>query len=193
MGNTDSIVRKIVLQLNMSLDGYFEGPGRELDWHSVDEELHQHFNDVLAPMSVFIDGRVNYELMASYWPHADEDPSASMQEREFARIWRDMPKLVYSRTLQHADWNATIVREVVPEDIQRLKQQPGGDMVVGGANLAATFARYGLVDEYRIYVQPVVLGAGHPLFPPSEKRLPLRLIDTRRFGNGVVLLHYATS
>src|SRR5205809_6107302 len=92
-------------------------------------------------MSVFIDGRVNYELMASYWPHADEDPSASAQEREFARIWRDMPKLVYSRTLQHAEWNATIVREVVPDDIQRLKQQPGGDMVVGGANLAATFAR----------------------------------------------------
>ena len=176
----------------MSFDGYFEGPGGELDWHSVDEELHQHFNDVLAPMSVFIDGRVNYELMASYWTHADEDPSATAQEREFAQIWRDMPKLVYSRTLQHAEWNATILREVVPEDIQRLKQQPGGDMVVGGANLAATFARYGLIDEYRIYLQPVVLGAGHPLFPPSEMRLPLRLIETHRFGNGVVLLNYAT-
>ena len=178
--------------LSMSLDGYFEGPGGELDWHSVDEELHQHFNDLLAPMSVFIDGRVNYELMASYWPHADEDPSATVQEREFARIWRDMPKLVYSRTLQHAEWNATIVREVVPEEIQRLKQQPGGDMVVGGANLAATFARYGLIDEYRVYLQPVVLGAGHPLFPPSEMRLPLRLIGTYRFGNDVVLLNYAT-
>ena len=177
--------------MNMSLDGYFEGPGRELDWHSVDDELHQHFNDVLAPMSVFIDGRVNYELMASYWPHADEDPSATVQEREFACIWRDMPKLVYSRTLQHAEWNATIVREVVPEDIQRLKQQPGGDMGLGGANLAATFARYGLIDEYRLYVQPVVLGRGHSLFPLSETRLALRLIETRRFGNGVVMLHYA--
>ena len=76
----------------MSLDGYFEGPGGELDWH------------VLAPIRVFIDGRVNYELMAGYWPRADEDPSATVQEREFARIWRDMPKLVYSRTLQHAEW-----------------------------------------------------------------------------------------
>ncbi len=102
-----------------------------------------------------------------------------------------MPKIVYSRTLQHAEWNATIRREVDPEELRQLKQQPGGDMVVGGANLAATFARYGLIDEYRIYVQPVVLGAGHPLFPPSEARLPLRLVDTRRFGNGVVLLHYA--
>src|SRR5215472_3611011 len=94
--HTDSLVRKIILMLSMSLDGYFEGPGGELDWHNIDEELHQHFNDVLAAMSVFMDGRVNYELMASYWPHADEDPSATAQEREFARIWRDMPKLVYS-------------------------------------------------------------------------------------------------
>src|SRR5438132_14401850 len=140
----------------MSLDGYFEGPGGELDWHSVDEELHQYFNDVLAPMSVFIDGRVNYELMASYWPHADEDPSATVQEREFARIWRDMPKLVYSRTLQHAGWNATILREVVPEDIQQLKQQPGGDMVVGAANFAPTFPRDGLTHGNPIHLQPVL-------------------------------------
>ncbi len=186
-------MRKIILQLNMSLDGHFQGPARELDWHLLDEELHQHFNDELASMSAFIDGRINYELMAQYWPHADEDPSATRQEREFARIWREMPKLVYSRTLQHAEWNATLVREVVPEDIQRLKQQPGGDMVVGGANLAASFARYGLIDEYRIYLQPVVLGAGHPLFPPSETRRPLRLIDVHRFGNGLVLLNYASA
>src|SRR3954452_7644107 len=91
------------------------------------------------------------------------------------------------------EWNATIVREVVPDDIQRMKQQPGGDMVIGGANLVASFARHGLIDEYRIYVQPVVLGAGHPLFPPSETRLFLRMIDTRRFGNGVVLLKYAST
>jgi len=174
----------------MSIDGYFEGPHRELDWHHVDEELHQHFNDVLAPMSVFLDGRVNYELMAQHWPHADENPNASAPEREFARIWREMPKIVYSRTLQHADWNATIAREVVPADLEKLKQQPGGDMVVGGANLAATFTRYGLIDEYRLYVQPVVLGAGHPLFPPNNPPLHLRLDETRQFGNGVVLLRY---
>ena len=102
-----------------------------------------------------------------------------------------MPKIVYSRTLQHAEWTATIVREVVPEDIQQLKQQPGGDMVVGGADLAATFTRLGLIDEYWIYLQPVVLGAGHPLFPPSDTRLPLTLKDTRRFGNGVICLNYA--
>src|SRR5690348_11978757 len=121
--HTVDIVRKIILQLSMSVDGFFEGPGRELDWHQVDDELHQHFNDVLARMSVFIDGRVNYELMAAYWPHADEDPNASPPEREFARIWREMPKIVYSRTLQHAEWNATVRREVDPDEIRALKQQ----------------------------------------------------------------------
>jgi dihydrofolate reductase len=177
--------------LSMSLDGYFEGPARELDWHLVDEELHRHFNQQLAPMSAFIDGRVNYELMAQYWPHADEDPTASAPVREFARIWRGMPKIVYSRTLQQVEWNASIRREVDADELRKLKQQPGGDMVVGGANLAATFTRLGLIDEYWIYLQPVVLGAGNPLFPASDTRLPLILKDTRRFNNGVVRLNYA--
>jgi dihydrofolate reductase len=184
-------MRKIVLTLSMSVDGFFEGPQHELDWHLVDNELHQHFNDVLGTMSLFLEGRVSHEMMAAFWPHADEDPANEPPIREFARIWREMPKIVYSRTLQHADWNTTIAREVVPAEIQRMKAEPGGDMAVGGANLAATFARYGLIDEYRLYVQPVVLGAGHPLFPPSDTRLPLSLVETRPFGNGVVLLRYA--
>ena len=182
---------KLIYISNVSLDGFIEGPERQIDWHQVDDELHRHFNEVLAPMSVFIDGRVNYELMAQYWPHADEDPNASAPERDFARIWREMPKIVYSRTLQHAEWNASLRREVDPDEIGALKQQPGGDMVVGGANLAATFARYGLIDEYHIYMQPVVLGGGHPLFPPADTPLSLKLVDTRRFRNGVVLLNYA--
>jgi dihydrofolate reductase len=109
---------------------------------------------------------------------------------EFARIWRDMPKIVYSKTLERADWNTTIVREVVPEEIMELKAQPGGDMVLGGADLAATFMRHDLIDEYRVYVHPVVIGKGKPLFPPSDASIDLRLVESRRFGNGVVLLRY---
>ena len=105
-------MRKIVVQMSLSLDGFFEGPGGDIGWHQVDEELHQHFNDVIAPMGGFLSGRVSHELMAAYWPTADQDPTASGPEREFARIWRDMPKIVYSRTLDHADWNTTVVREV---------------------------------------------------------------------------------
>jgi dihydrofolate reductase len=103
---------------------------------------------------------------------------------------RDMPKLVFSRTLERADWNSTIVREVDPEAIAALKAQPGGDLAVGGADLAAAFRRLDLVDEYRLYVHPVVLGSGKPLFAPSDTRAGLRLVGTRTFGSGVVLLRY---
>jgi dihydrofolate reductase len=183
-------VRRIVVMMSVSLDGFFEGPDRELDWHLVDEELHQHFNDVLRGMSAFLEGRVTYELMTAYWPTADQDPEISPAMAEFAGIWRDMPKVAYSRTLARADENATIVRDVVPEEVRALKAQPGGDMALGGANLAAAFEEHGLVDEYRLYVHPVVLGRGRPMFPPSDKRIPLRLVETARFGNGVVMLRY---
>jgi dihydrofolate reductase len=182
-------MRRIILMMSVSLDGFMEGPDHQLDWQLVDDELHTHFNDQLGAMSAFLDGRVTYELMADFWPTADADPSSSAPMAEFARIWRDMPKIVYSRTLQRADWNTTIVRDVVVEDIAELKAQPGGDMVIGGADLAASFLRHDLIDEYWIYVHPVVIGRGKPLFP-SDTRIDLRLVENRTFGSGVVLLRY---
>jgi dihydrofolate reductase len=183
-------VRKIVLMMSVSLDGFIEGPNRELDWHMVDDELHGHFNDELARMGAFLNGRVTYELMAGFWPTADRDPSSTGPMVEFARIWRDMPKIVFSRTLERADWNTTIVREGVPAEIRELASQPGGDLALGGADLAAEFMRHDLIDEYRIYVHPVVIGRGKPLFQPSDQRVALQLVETRTFGNGVVLLRY---
>lgn len=184
-------MRKIIFMMSVSLDGFFEGPDRELDWQIVDDELHTHFNEELAKMSAFLDGRVTYELMAGYWPTADQDPSGTRPVKEFAKIWREMPKIVYSRTLETAQWNTTIARDVVVDEIEKLKAQPGGDMVIGGADLAATFMRHNLIDEYRIYVHPVVIGQGQPLFPPSETVVPLKLEQTRSFGSGVVLLRYS--
>ena len=183
-------MRKIILMMSVSLDGFFEGPNRELDWHLVDDELHAHFNEQLSAMGAFLDGRVTYELMAGFWPTADTDPSSTELMVEFARIWRDMPKIVYSRTLERADWNTTIVRDVVAQEVMALKGQAGGDLVLGGADLAATFMRLDLVDEYRLYVHPVVIGRGKPLFPASDTRINLQLAETRTFGNGVVLLRY---
>jgi dihydrofolate reductase len=180
----------VVVSLSVSLDGFFAGPDGELDWHRVDEEVHQHFNDTLAPAAVFLDGRVMHELMAAYWPTADADPTASAPEREFAGIWRDKPKVVYSRTLESADWNTTIAREVDPDAVRRLAASVDGELVLGGAQLAAEFRRHDLIDEYRVYVHPVVLGRGRPLFPPADSPTGLRLLGTRTFGNGVVLLHY---
>jgi dihydrofolate reductase len=181
--------RKVVVMLSVSLDGFIEGPNREIDWHRVDDELHAHFNEQLAAMGAFLEGRVTYELMAAFWPTADRDPASTPQMVEFSRIWREMPKVVYSRTLDRVDWNARLVREVVPEEVAALKAEPGGDLALGGADLAAAFLEHGLVDEWRVYVHPVVIGQGKPLFPPGA-RLDLRLIGTRTFGNGVVLLHY---
>ena len=183
-------MRKIIVMMSVSLDGFIEGPDRELDWHMVDDELHAHFNEQLGAMGAFLDGRVTYELMAGFWPTADENPSSTGPMVEFARIWREMPKIVYSRTLERADWNTTVVRDVVADEVMELKAQPGGDMMLGGADLAATFIRHDLIDEYRIYVHPVVIGRGKPFFPASETKISLQLAETRTFGNGVVLLRY---
>jgi dihydrofolate reductase len=183
-------MKKLITMMSVSLDGFMEGPNRELDWQVIDEELHGHFNSELASMSAFLDGRVTYELMASFWPTADEDPSSGPIIAEFARIWREMPKIVYSTTLERAEENATIVRDVVVEEVEALKAEPGGDLMLGGADLAAAFTRLDLIDEYRLYVHPVVLGRGKPFFPHSDVPVSLQLADTHTFGSGVVLLRY---
>ncbi len=183
-------MRKIVWKMSVSVDGYMEGPNGEIDWHLVDDELFRHMNGWLVQAGGFLDGRVTYELMATYWPTADHDPGAAPTIVEFARIWRAMPKLVYSRTLEQADWNATIVRDVVPEEVLALKAQPGGDLVLGGADLASAFVCHDLVDEYRLYIHPVVIGRGTPMLRPSDAKVALRLVETHAFSNGVVLLRY---
>ena len=121
--------------MSVSLDGFFEGPDRELDWQIVDEELHAHFNEWLARAGAFLDGRVTYELMAGFWPTADQDPDASPVMAEFAGIWREMPKIVFSRTLESVAWNATLAREV----------DPGRDPCASGRRPAATWCSAGLI------------------------------------------------
>ncbi|MFS8199943.1 dihydrofolate reductase family protein [Streptomyces sp. CWNU-52B] len=183
-------MRKIILSMSVSLDGFFEGENHEIGWSKVDDELHRHFNERIGALGGLLTGRVTHELMADYWPTADQNPENSPTVREFAGIWRDMPKTVYSRTLEKADWNATVVREVVPDAIRALKEQPGGDFVVGGAELAAEFRRHDLIDEYTIYVHPVLLGRGRRLFHDTDALAELSLVGSHAFGNGVVLLHY---
>ncbi|MFJ9692095.1 dihydrofolate reductase family protein [Kitasatospora sp. NPDC101183] len=183
--------RGIVLFVNVSLDGYFEGPDHDLGWSRVDEELHRHFNRVLARMGGFVSGRRTHELMAATWPTADRDPDAPGWMAEFAGIWRDMPKVAFSRTLEHADWNTTVVREVTPETVGALTRGEGADLALSGGELAEAFLAQNLVDEFRVYVHPVVLGRGTLLFRPTPEPVPLTLLDTHRFTNGVTLLHYA--
>ncbi|GIG03857.1 dihydrofolate reductase family protein [Catellatospora coxensis] len=186
----EAAMGKIVMMMSVSVDGFFADPDGGLDWHLIDEELHYHFNALLAPMGAFFDGRVTYQLMADYWPTADQDPGSAGPMAEFAGIWRDMPKYVFSRTLDQAGWNTTVLREVVPDEIRKIAEQVGGDVALGGAALGAAFLEQDLVDEIRLYVHPVVLGRGRPLFQPADHRHDLRLKRTRTFGSGVVLLHY---
>jgi dihydrofolate reductase len=183
-------VRRLIWMVSVSVDGYMEGPNREIDWHMVDDELHRHLNGWLAGAGGFLEGRVTYELMAEFWPTADLDPDATPTIVEFAQIWRDMPKVVYSRTLDRADWNATVAHEVVPTEVLALKAQAGGDLVLGGSDLATEFARHDLIDEYRLYVHPVVIGRGTQMLRPSDAKVPLQLAETHAFGNGVVMLRY---
>jgi dihydrofolate reductase len=178
------------MHIGISLDGYFEGPDADISWHRVDDELHTFFNQLLARSSAFLEGRVTYEMMEAYWPSADQDPDAERATVQFAGIWRDMPKIVYSRTLDTPGPNATVVRNVVPEEVRALQAQPGGDMVVGGPVLAEAFRRHDLIDEYRIFVTPVLLGRGRRLFEDEGMPADLTLVETKTFGNGVVMLRY---
>ena len=126
--------------MSVSLDGFMEGPDRSIDWHLVDAELHAHLNEWLSAAGAFLDGRVTWELMAGFWPTADRDPAATPTVVEFARIWREMPKIVYSRTLDPGAlaWNTTLARSVAVSDVERLKTAAGfqTDGIIAGVDVA---------------------------------------------------------
>ena len=181
---------KLVYTLSASLDGFIEGPDRDISWHRVDEELHRHFNEKFDGFAAFVSGGVTYRMMAEFWPTADTNPESTPAMVEFARIWRDKPKIVYSRTLQHAEWNTTIVRDIVPDEVRALTEQFDGDLTVGGPQIAAQLIPHGLIDEFHVNVMPVVVGAGTPMFPLGAE-IDLTLLGSRAFGDGVVVLRYA--
>ena len=183
------LMGNVILFISVSLDGYFEGPDHDISWSKVDAELHQDFNDVLRGMAGLLTGRVTHELMAEVWPTMDEDSADTPEEAEFAGIWRDLPKIVYSRTQSQVDWSTAVRQEIDVDEIAALE----GDWVVGGPDLAAGFSKLGLIDEYWIHVHPVLIGQGKPLFPSSEAMVDLQLVETRAFGNGVVRLRYKRS
>jgi dihydrofolate reductase len=183
-------MRKVIYSMSVSLDGFIETPNREIDWVIIDEELHTFFNDQAREMGTFLYGRRMYELMVDYWPTADTLPSRPAYEVEFARIWKNMPKIVFSKTLDKVEWNSRLVRDNIAEEIAKLKAQPGKDLSLGGPTLASTFMQLGLIDEYQLFVNPVVLGGGTPFFPALRNPISLRLIETRTFSSGVVYLRY---
>ena len=181
--------RKLIYSMSVSLDGFIAGPGGKIDWSAPDEELHRFHNQQMRETGVELCGRRLYEVM-TYWETAEENPSISDYEREFAQIWKETPKIVFSKTLEKVEGNFRLVRDDVAEEVAKLKEQPGKDLGVGGAGLASTLIKLGLVDEYRLFVKPVVLGGGTPYFPALDERINLELVETRTFGSPAVFLRY---
>jgi dihydrofolate reductase len=182
-------MRSLIYSMGTSLDGFIAGPGGDIDFGAPDEELHRFHNEQTRELGVHLCGRRLYETMV-YWETADQDPSASEVTIEFARIWQALPKIVFSRTLEQVEGNATLERDGLADVAARLKAYDGKDVAVGGAGLAGSLARLGLIDEYRLFVSPVVLGGGTPFFPELDERVDLELVETRTFGSPVVYLRY---
>ena len=185
----------VYFDMSVSLDGYVNDKTGGLQWHRVDGELFRHFIDNDRENGGHIYGRKLYESML-FWETAFENPDAAEvmkdeQMQEYTRIWKSIPKLVVSRTLTEVTGNAELVNADLKSAVESFKAQSTGNISVGGPTLAASLARLGLVDEFRLYITPVVIGGGTPFFLPELAGLELDPIESRQFANGVTMLRYA--
>jgi dihydrofolate reductase len=188
-------MRKVISFMHVSLDGFTAGPNDELEWAIVDEELNPYVDNLFKTVDTALYGRRTYEGMMGYWPTVLTDPDASPRDLAHARWVEDVSKIVFSKTLSRAEWkNSRLIKDQIAEEISSLKQQPGLDlMIFGSPRLTHTFMRLGLIDEYRLFLNPIILGGGIPLFQDIKSWTKLKLLDTRTFQAGVVGLHYQTA
>jgi dihydrofolate reductase len=184
-------MRKLTYSMGVSLDGYIVGPDGKFDWSTPDEELHRFHNEQARATGVHLYGRRLYETMR-WWE--DVDDSAGPLMAEFARIWKAAPKLVFSTTLERAEGpKTTLVEGDAVEAVKELKAQDGAPLAAGGAGLAKSLIQAGLVDEYGLFVNPVIVGGGTPFFPELDHRIGLELAETRTFGSKVVYVRYVAT
>ncbi len=181
-------MRKVILFNLISLDGFFEGPNRDINWHNVDAEFNAFAEEQLKTVEALLFGRVTYELMAAYWP----TPAALTDDPIIATAMNSVPKFVFSTTLQKADWeNTTLVKGNAAQEVAKLKQQPGKDMFIfGSSDLAVSLMPLDLIDEYRLIVNPLILGDGKRMFEGLDEMYKLELLKSRTFKNGNVLLYH---
>ncbi len=191
----ESAVRKVISMIHLSLDGLAAGPNDELDWISYDRELEQYAHSMHAITDAVIWGRRTYEGMAGYWLTVPGNPESTPYELEHARFLEDSTKIVVSRTLDRVAWgdaqNTVLIKDNIADEINKIKQQPGKDIwFLGSVALAQTFMQLDLIDEYRININPTVLGQGKPLFANVTRAFPLKLLESRTLKSGVVALRY---
>ncbi len=184
-------MRKLRIFNFITLNGCFEGPGRDIGWHMHGEEENEHAVEMLHAGHLLLFGRVTYELMAGYWTTS----MAMHQAPVVAQGMNNAEKIVFSRTLESVSWNnTTLVKEDAPRAIALMKQSPGQDMaILGSGSIVSACARHGLIDEYQIMVDPVVVGGGTHIFSGLDHRLDLRLIRTKTLKSGAVLLWYEST
>ena len=176
---------KLIAAINMTLDGFCDHTAM-----IADEEIHQHYNELLGNADTIIFGRITYQLM-EYWKSVVENPTGNKPMDEFAVTIDNISKIVFSRTLENVDWkNTKLKREVIKEEILELKQQAGKNILAGSPSLIVALTQLGLIDEYQLGVQPTVLGSGLPLFKNIKDRIDLKLLKTKTFGCGAVTLYY---
>ena len=181
-------MRKLIVSNLITLDGFFAGPNGEIDWHNVDEEFNEYATRMLNNAGTLLFGRVTYDLMANYWPTEDgvaDDPI-------IAEMMNNLPKVVFSRTMEKAEWNNTsLIKENIAQEIAEMKKQAGQDLVIlGSGTIVQQLTKIGLIDEFRLIVNPIILGAGKTLFKDVDKKINLKLLETRTFKSGNVLLCY---
>jgi dihydrofolate reductase len=194
-------MRKIILHMMISLDGYIEGPNKELDWHFVDEDFEIYSKEMLRSIGGILLGRNVYELFAEFWPDGIDNPASAPNPAkpehhlEAAALLNSLPKYVVSTTLEKPGWNNTqIIRNNVAGTITELKQLPGKDIALfGGARLINSLMQLDLIDEYRVIVNPVLLGSGTPLFSEGYGRIDLKLTGIKKFKSGALILNYVPS
>lgn len=187
--NSDCM-RKIIVSMNVTLDGFMAGTDGELDWHFPlwNDEMSVYFCDQLGKTDTILLGRVSYECMARYYP----DKTFNGLELEYADMMNNHNKVVFSQTLEEASWhNTRLVKENIGEEVKKMKRSPGKDMIIyGSSSIVKSFIRDGLVDELQIWVHPVFIQQGVPMFRDMEENIHLELVRTRSFSSGVVMLGY---
>ena len=184
-------MRTLTYGMNVSLDGYIAAPGDDIGWSVPSDELFQWWSDRVGEPGLTLYGRRLWETMSSHWPTADQQPDVTPADAEFARRWRERPKVVFSSRTTAVDWNTRLVTGDAVAEITRLKAEDGGPMDIGGATLAAAAMRAGLVDEYVLATAPVLVGGGTPFFTALDNWVDLELVETRAFPDGVLVTRYA--
>jgi len=179
-------MRKLIAAINMTLDGFCDHTAL-----IADDEIHQHYYELLRSSGTLLYGRITYQLMENYWPTVVKNPTGNKPTDEFAVAIDNIPKIVFSRTLQHVNWkNAKLAKKDIKEEVLELKQHAGKDILAGSRSLIVALLNLNLIDEFQLSVQPIIAGSGLPLFKNITDRIDLKLLKTKTFGCGAVTLYY---